>query len=176
MGSSWLASRICANAAALSPRMAACLPFCARSRARRRCTSVGVGGVGTGAHDGRAGAGGGVRFSAYVFSSLSARNSGQQQGSANQQGGLQTHNVTVTVTLPLLPSLVAVIETFPFFFPVTTPDCDTVAVVLLADDQMIARPVSTFPFASFNVAVSVTVAFSATLGAVGAMVTVATGA
>jgi hypothetical protein len=84
--------------------------------------------------------------------------------------------VTVTVTLPLLPSLVAVIETDPVFFPVTTPDCDTVAVLVLPDDHVIVRPVRTFPFASFVVAVSVTVAFFATLGAVGAMVTVATGA
>jgi hypothetical protein len=84
--------------------------------------------------------------------------------------------VTVTVTLPICPSLLALIVTLPCFTPVTTPDCDTVAVLLFVDDHVIARPVRTLPFASFNVAVSVTVAFSATVGAEGEMVTVATGA
>jgi len=84
--------------------------------------------------------------------------------------------VTVTVALPLLPSLVAVIVADPCFLPVTTPLCVTVAVVPELLVHVIARPVSTFPFASFSVAVRVTVASSATLGADGDMVTVATGA
>jgi len=84
--------------------------------------------------------------------------------------------VTVTVTLPICPSLVALIVTVPAFRPVTTPEDDTVAVLLLVDDHVIVRPVRTLPLASFNVAVSVMVASSATVGDVGEMVTVATGA
>ena len=62
--------------------------------------------------------------------------------------------VTVTVAVPLLPSLLAVIVTVPAATPVTTPS-DTVAMPVLLDAQVTRRPVRTVPFASFTVAVSV---------------------
>ncbi len=65
--------------------------------------------------------------------------------------------VTVTVAVPLCPSLVAVIVAEPAATPVTSPVPLTVATpgALLA--QAIARPLSGFPLASRGVAVSCTV-------------------
>src|SRR2546422_88740 len=64
---------------------------------------------------------------------------------------------TVTVALPLCPSLVAVIVAEPAAAPVTTPLELTVATEVLLLDQDTARPDSGVPFASFGVAVSCTV-------------------
>src|SRR2546422_1750695 len=64
---------------------------------------------------------------------------------------------TVTVALPLCPSLVAVIVAEPAAAPVTTPLVLTVATEVLLLDQDTARPDSGVPFASFGVAVSCTV-------------------
>jgi hypothetical protein len=83
--------------------------------------------------------------------------------------------VTVTVEVPVLPSLVAVMVTVPTATPVTTPLEDTVAFVGSLDVQVTTRPVRTFPPASFVVAVRGVVAPTATLAVVGATVTVATG-
>jgi hypothetical protein len=56
--------------------------------------------------------------------------------------------VTVIVALPLCPSLVAVMLVDPTATGVTTPCASTVATAVLAELQVITRPVSTFPFAS----------------------------
>jgi hypothetical protein len=84
--------------------------------------------------------------------------------------------VTVRVAEPDLPSLVAVIVVVPTSSPVATPVVDTVATVGSLDAQVTVRPVSTLPFASFNVAVKFVVAPLETLVVAGATVTVATGA
>jgi hypothetical protein len=65
--------------------------------------------------------------------------------------------VTVTLDVPLFPSLVAVIVAEPAATPVTTPLDETVAMLVLELDQVTARPVSTLLFASYAVAVSCTV-------------------
>src|SRR4029077_2295124 len=75
---------------------------------------------------------------------------------------------TVTLAVPLLPSLVAVMVTDPAATPVTSPLPLTVAMVLSLDDQLIARPVSGLPLASFGVAVSCTVPVIAMLAVLGA--------
>src|SRR5258707_15710197 len=78
--------------------------------------------------------------------------------------------------LPLLPSLVAVIVTGPpAATPLTSPLPFTPAIVLLLDCQVTTRPVSGLPLASFGVAVSCSVAPTATLAEAGATVTNATG-
>lgn len=64
---------------------------------------------------------------------------------------------TVTAADADFPSLVAVIVAVPGATPVTTPAADTVATDGAPLDHVMARPVRTFPFASFTVAVSVTV-------------------
>src|SRR5205809_391174 len=69
--------------------------------------------------------------------------------------------VTVTADVPLLPSLVAVTVTGPpAAFAVTRPVVSTLATAALPLAQVIARPASGLPFASFGVAVSRTVAFT----------------
>lgn len=83
--------------------------------------------------------------------------------------------VTVTAALPDLPSLTAVIVAVPAATPVTTPVDDTVATDDAPLDQVMARPVRTFPFASLSVAVSVVVCPTAIVAVPGATVTVATG-
>jgi hypothetical protein len=62
--------------------------------------------------------------------------------------------VTVTVAVPLFPSLVAVIVAEPTATPVTTPLDETVAMPVLELDHVTTRPVSTLLFASRVVAVS----------------------
>jgi len=62
--------------------------------------------------------------------------------------------VTVMVPEPDLPSLVAVIVAVPTSNAVATPELETVATPVLLDAQVTVRPVSTLPFASFNVAVN----------------------
>jgi hypothetical protein len=66
-------------------------------------------------------------------------------------------SVTVTVAVPVLPSLVAVIVAVPPATPVTTPDEETVAILVALELHVTVRPVSTFPAASFVVAESVVV-------------------
>jgi hypothetical protein len=61
---------------------------------------------------------------------------------------------TVTVAVPLSPSLVAVIVTEPPDTPVTRPLGETVATALLLEIHVTTRPVSTFELKSFVVAVS----------------------
>ena len=63
-------------------------------------------------------------------------------------------SVTVTGAEPAMPSLVAVIVAVPATSAVTSPDALTDAVVAALLDQVTVRPVSTFPLASFNVAVA----------------------
>jgi hypothetical protein len=65
--------------------------------------------------------------------------------------------LTVTADVPVFPSLVAVIVVVPGTRPVTTPELETVATSGLLDVQETARPLSTFPSASFIVALSVAV-------------------
>src|SRR5690349_1568038 len=64
---------------------------------------------------------------------------------------------TVTVALPLCPSLVAVIVADPAAAPLTKPLPFTVATAVLLLDHVTVRPDSGFPLASFGVAVSCTV-------------------
>jgi len=66
-------------------------------------------------------------------------------------------SVTVTLDVPVFPSLVAVIVVVPGTSPVTTPDCETLATSGLLEVQETARPLSVFPAASFIVAVNVAV-------------------
>lgn len=82
--------------------------------------------------------------------------------------------VVVRLELPLFPSLVAVIVEVPAAMPVTRPDPFTVAALVLLDDQVMVRPDSTFPFASFETAVSCVVAPACTLAALGDTATDAT--
>src|SRR5438093_11685982 len=83
--------------------------------------------------------------------------------------------VTVTVEVPLCPSLVAVIVAEPATTPVTSPLGLTVATAVLLLDHVIVRPVSALPLASFGVAVSWSVLPTGTLPEAGLTVTEATG-
>ena len=85
--------------------------------------------------------------------------------------------VTVTLDVPLLPSLVAVTRTGPpTLFPVTRPFASTVARVGSPVPQVTVRPVRELPLESVSVAVSCSVAPTATLAGDGATLTDATGA
>src|SRR5207245_9452371 len=61
---------------------------------------------------------------------------------------------TVTVAVPFLPSLVAVVVAGPVPEAVTNPLPLTVATAPLSLDQVTVRPVRTLPFTSLKVAVS----------------------
>ena len=78
-------------------------------------------------------------------------------------------------TLPVLPSLVALMVVAPTATPVTSPLPETVAMAALLDAQAIDRPTSGRPFASSGVAVSCKVCPTETLAVVGFTVTEATG-
>src|SRR6266852_4534421 len=82
---------------------------------------------------------------------------------------------TVTVALPLCPSLVAVIVADPAAAPVTKPLPFTVATDVLLLDHVTVRPESGFPLASFGVAVSCTVPLTWTDADGGLTLTDATG-
>ncbi len=87
-----------------------------------------------------------------------------------------TGTVTVTAAVPFFPSLVAVIVTGPPpALPVTRPVASTVAMVVSLACQVIVRPVSGLPFASFRITLSCTVAFSTMLAVAGTTTTDATG-
>jgi hypothetical protein len=83
--------------------------------------------------------------------------------------------VTVTVAVPLLPSLVAVIVAVPGATPVTTPADVTVATAALLDVHAMTRSVTTVPFVSLTVGVSVTVAVTRMPGVGGESTTPPTG-
>jgi len=83
--------------------------------------------------------------------------------------------VAVTVAPPLLPSHAAVMIAVPAATAATNPVPFTVATPPLLLAHVIARPVKTFPFASFGVAVSCTVCPGIILTAAGLTVTEATG-
>src|SRR5438094_323382 len=83
--------------------------------------------------------------------------------------------VTVTVAVPLCPSLVAVIVAAPAVTPVTTPLPLTVATAVLLLPQLTGRPDNGLPLASFGVAVSCTVWPTGTDAVLGLTVTDATG-
>src|SRR5207253_765503 len=83
---------------------------------------------------------------------------------------------TTMSAVPLFPSLVAVIVAVPAADPVTSPLALTVATPAALVPHAIVRPVSTFPLASFRLAVSCTVAPTGTLADAGLTTTDATGA
>ena len=83
--------------------------------------------------------------------------------------------MTVTLALPLFPSLVAVIVAGPGATPVTRPVAFTVAVDVLELVHVTVRPVRMLPLASLSVAVSCTVWPTWTGAAAGVTSTVATG-
>src|SRR6266516_4028233 len=96
------------------------------------------------------------------------------------EAGLTVTDATGTVlsviaAVPLFPSLVAVIVADPAATPLTTPLALTVATAVLPLDQVIARPESELPFASFGVAVSCIVWPTCTDAVAGVTVTDATG-
>src|SRR5712692_3251558 len=82
---------------------------------------------------------------------------------------------TVTVAVPLLPSLVAVIDAEPGATPDTSPLPFTVATAALLLDHVTTRPDSGTPLASRGVAVSCTVCPADTLADAGLTATDATG-
>jgi len=82
--------------------------------------------------------------------------------------------VTVTVAVPLCPSLVAVITVEPVELALTNPLPLTVATPELLLVQVMVRPVSRFPFASFAVAVNCCVPPTVRLAVAGLTVTEAT--
>src|SRR5256885_4703660 len=85
--------------------------------------------------------------------------------------------VTLTLAVPLLPSLVAVIVIGPpRAFPATRPLPSTIAIVALLVCHVTTRPLSALPVASLGVAVSWTVPFTWMLAVAGVTATDATGA
>jgi len=82
---------------------------------------------------------------------------------------------TVTLAVPLCPSLVAVIVAEPAATPVTRPLLVTLATLVLPLAQLTVRPESGFPFTSFGVAVSCTVCPTCTAAEAGLTLTEATG-
>src|SRR2546426_1152502 len=84
--------------------------------------------------------------------------------------------VTLTLAVPLLPSLVAVIVIGPpRAFPVTRPFPSTMAIVALLVCHVTTRPLSGLPVASLGVAVSWTVPFTWMLAVAGVTASDATG-
>lgn len=83
--------------------------------------------------------------------------------------------LTVTVAVAVFPSMVAVMTALPALTPVTSPEDDTVAMVVAPELQVVVRPVSAWPVELYGVAVSWTVWPTFTLGAAGVTTTLATG-
>src|SRR5438128_12234973 len=79
--------------------------------------------------------------------------------------------VTVSVAIPLFPSLVAVIVVVPASNADTKPPADTVATFSAVDVHVTVRPVKTAPLASRSVAVNCCVPPTVTLADVGLTVT-----
>src|SRR5438876_10018872 len=100
---------------------------------------------------------------------------GEPVGAAYQPARLPDETVTVTVAVPVFPSLVAVSVAEPAATPVTKPLAETLATAGALLAQVTTRPVSTLPPESLVVAVSCTVCPTATLGAAGLTATEATG-
>src|SRR6266550_1296117 len=100
---------------------------------------------------------------------------GEPAGAAYQPAWLPDETVTVTVAVPVFPSLVAVIVGAPAARPVTSPVPLTVASARLPLAQVIVRPVNTLPAESFVVAASCAVLPTKRLAAAGVTVTNATG-
>src|SRR6266550_3310211 len=96
---------------------------------------------------------------------------GEPAGAAYQPAWLPDETVTVTVAVPVFPSLVAVIVGAPAARPVTSPVPLTVASARLPLAQVIVRPVSTLPAESFVVAASCAVPPTNTLAEAGLAVT-----
>jgi hypothetical protein len=87
-----------------------------------------------------------------------------------------TGAITVTVALPVIPSLVAAMVAVPAATAVTMPEgLFTVATAMLLVDHVTARPVKGLPLASCSVAVNCCVAPGKMLAVLGVTVTVATG-
>src|SRR6266481_2672912 len=84
-------------------------------------------------------------------------------------------SVTVTVALPVFPSLVAVIVAVPAATPLTSPLLLTVAILVLLLAHVTVRPVSAVPAESFGLAVSCAVCPTVRLAVAGATATAATG-
>src|ERR687888_1744553 len=84
-------------------------------------------------------------------------------------------SATVTLAVPFLPSLVAVIVAVPAATPVTSPLELTVATEMLLLDQVTVRPVRALPAESFGVAASCVVPATVMLAVAGLTVTDATG-
>jgi hypothetical protein len=78
--------------------------------------------------------------------------SGIAEMSEGAAGGVRS--TTETAADPDLPSQVAVIVAVPSDTPVARPELLTVAADSWLEDQVKERPLSTFPLASFAVAVS----------------------
>lgn len=83
---------------------------------------------------------------------------------------------TVTATVPVFPSLVAVMVADPTVTAVTRPALDTFATDVFDDDQVIVRPPNAVPVESRGVAVIVSVSPVTMDAVVGFIDTVATGA
>lgn len=83
---------------------------------------------------------------------------------------------TVMVAVALFPSLVAVMIALPADTAATVPLASTVATPGVFDIQVMKRPLSAIPFASFRTAVMVVADPTTRLAVVGVSVTVATGA
>ena len=83
--------------------------------------------------------------------------------------------VTVTSAVPVLPSLVAVIVAAPMATAVMRPAEETVATLVLFDENVIGRPESTLPWSSVTWAVSCFVDPTSTLTCVGERITAPTG-
>src|SRR5216117_3219059 len=73
------------------------------------------------------------------------------EGGGGGGGGGGGRAVTVTATLPLCSSLVAVIDAVPTVTPVTSPLPPTVASNGALLDHVTVRPVRTLPLASLSV-------------------------
>ena len=83
--------------------------------------------------------------------------------------------VTVTLALPVCPSLVAEIVATPSVTPVTTPVPETVAIAVLLERHATARSFASAPITSRTIAVSCTLAPWITELACGCTVTLPTG-
>src|SRR5437660_11484845 len=94
---------------------------------------------------------------------------------ATGAGGGGGKVVTVTVAVPLFPSLVTVIAAVPVATPVTNPPALTRATAVLLLPQVTARPLSTAPTESVVAPASCTVPPASTLVDDGLTATAATG-